>query len=35
VFEHYAWTAPALAGAALCVTGNVLVLMRERSPESR
>jgi drug/metabolite transporter (DMT)-like permease len=27
VFEHYEWTLPALAGAALCVIGNVLVLM--------
>ena len=26
-FEHYAWTLPALAGAVLCVIGNVLVLM--------
>ena len=30
VFEHYQWTLPALAGAALCIAGNVLVLMRER-----
>ena len=27
VFEHYHWTLPALAGAALCIAGNVLVLM--------
>jgi len=27
VFEHYQWTVPALIGALLCVTGNVLVLM--------
>ncbi|TMH99203.1 MAG: EamA family transporter [Betaproteobacteria bacterium] len=27
VFEHYEWTLPALAGAALCIAGNVLVLM--------
>ncbi len=27
VFEHYEWTPPALAGAALCVMGNLLVLM--------
>jgi drug/metabolite transporter (DMT)-like permease len=27
VFEHYQWTLPALAGAALCIAGNVLVLM--------
>jgi drug/metabolite transporter (DMT)-like permease len=26
-FEHYEWTLPALAGAALCIAGNVLVLM--------
>jgi drug/metabolite transporter (DMT)-like permease len=26
-FEHYEWTVPALLGAALCVAGNVLVLM--------
>jgi len=31
LFEHYEWTASALAGAALCVAGNVLVLMRERA----
>jgi len=30
-FERYEWTLPALAGAGLCVTGNVLVLLRERS----
>jgi drug/metabolite transporter (DMT)-like permease len=35
VFEHYAWTASALVGAALCVAGNALVLMRERSPSPR
>ncbi len=29
VFEHYRWTGPALVGAALCVAGNVLVLMRD------
>ena len=27
VFEHYQWTLPALIGAALCIAGNVLVLM--------
>ena len=27
VFEHYEWTLPALAGAVLCVIGNLLVLM--------
>ena len=27
VFERYQWTLPALAGAALCIAGNVLVLM--------
>jgi drug/metabolite transporter (DMT)-like permease len=27
VFEHYRWTVPALVGAALCIAGNVLVLM--------
>ena len=27
IFEHYEWTLPALAGAALCIAGNVLVLM--------
>jgi drug/metabolite transporter (DMT)-like permease len=27
VFEHYQWTLPALFGAALCLAGNVLVLM--------
>ena len=27
VFEHYEWTLPALAGVALCVIGNILVLM--------
>jgi drug/metabolite transporter (DMT)-like permease len=27
VFEHYQWTLPAVAGAALCIVGNVLVLM--------
>jgi len=27
VFEHYQWTLPALVGAALCIAGNVLVLM--------
>ncbi|HEX8012543.1 MAG TPA: DMT family transporter [Casimicrobiaceae bacterium] len=31
VFEHYQWTLPAVIGAALCVAGNVLVLMPERS----
>ena len=30
VFERYEWSLPALAGAALCVAGNVLVLIRER-----
>ena len=30
VFENYRWTLPALAGAALCVAGNILVLLRER-----
>jgi drug/metabolite transporter (DMT)-like permease len=30
LFEHYQWTPPALVGAALCVAGNILVLMRER-----
>lgn len=30
LFEHYQWTPSALVGAALCVAGNVLVLMRER-----
>jgi drug/metabolite transporter (DMT)-like permease len=30
LFEHYRWTPPALVGAALCVAGNALVLMRER-----
>jgi len=29
VFEHYEWTPLALAGAALCVVGNILVLMRQ------
>jgi drug/metabolite transporter (DMT)-like permease len=29
LFEHYRWTASALIGAALCVAGNILVLMRE------
>jgi drug/metabolite transporter (DMT)-like permease len=29
LFEHYTWTATALLGAALCVAGNILVLMRE------
>jgi drug/metabolite transporter (DMT)-like permease len=27
VFEHYQWTPTALAGVALCVAGNVLVLL--------
>ncbi len=27
VFEHYEWTLPALAGAAFCVMGNILVLL--------
>ena len=27
VFERYQWTLPALIGAALCIAGNVLVLM--------
>ncbi len=31
IFESYEWTLPALAGAGLCVAGNALVLMRERS----
>jgi drug/metabolite transporter (DMT)-like permease len=31
VFERYQWDLPALAGAGLCVAGNVLVLLRERS----
>ena len=30
-FEHYEWSLPALAGAALCVAGNVLVLVPRRS----
>lgn len=30
-FERYEWTLPALAGAGLCVAGNVLVLLRERT----
>jgi drug/metabolite transporter (DMT)-like permease len=30
VFERYQWTLPALAGAALCIAGNVLVLMPQR-----
>jgi drug/metabolite transporter (DMT)-like permease len=30
VFENYRWTLPALAGVALCVAGNILVLLRER-----
>ena len=30
VFEHYEWTLPALVGAALCIAGNVLVLMPQR-----
>jgi drug/metabolite transporter (DMT)-like permease len=42
VFERYAWTPLAVAGAALCVIGNILVLMRQpaagrtwkKSPES-
>ena len=34
VFENYRWTPPALAGAALCVIGNVLVLLRERPPRT-
>jgi drug/metabolite transporter (DMT)-like permease len=32
VFENYRWTLPALAGAALCVAGNILVLLRDRPP---
>lgn len=31
VFEHYEWTRWSLSGAALCVIGNVLVLMRQSS----
>lgn len=27
VFEHYRWTATSLAGVALCIAGNVLVLL--------
>ena len=30
VFEHYRWSWPALTGAALCVLGNVLVLLPQR-----
>ena len=33
VFEHYQWTPLPLAGAALCVIGNVLVLMPWRIAE--
>jgi drug/metabolite transporter (DMT)-like permease len=33
VFEHYEWTLPSLAGAVLCVIGNVLVLMRQPATE--
>jgi drug/metabolite transporter (DMT)-like permease len=32
-FEGYEWTLPSLAGAVLCVTGNVLVLMRQQATE--
>ena len=32
VFENYRWTLPALAGAGLCVAGNILVLLRDRPP---
>lgn len=31
VFEHYEWTLPAVAGAALCVAGNVLVLVPQNA----
>ena len=31
VFEHYQWTLPALMGAGLCIAGNVLVLLPDRS----
>ena len=34
VFEHYEWTMAALVGALLCITGNVLVLMRQRRTEA-
>jgi len=30
-FESYRWTIPAIVGAAMCVAGNVLVLLPERS----
>ncbi|HTS23039.1 MAG TPA: EamA family transporter [Casimicrobiaceae bacterium] len=30
IFERYEWTVTALAGAALCIAGNALVLMRDR-----
>jgi drug/metabolite transporter (DMT)-like permease len=33
VFEHYEWRWPALAGAALCVIGNLLVLMPQKATE--
>jgi drug/metabolite transporter (DMT)-like permease len=35
IFENYRWTLPALAGAALCVAGNILVLLRERPARER
>jgi drug/metabolite transporter (DMT)-like permease len=31
VFERYEWTLTALAGAGLCVAGNVLVMLREHA----
>jgi drug/metabolite transporter (DMT)-like permease len=35
VFEHYEWTLPALVGAALCVAGNVLVLLPQSTSPTR
>jgi drug/metabolite transporter (DMT)-like permease len=35
LFEHYEWTGPALAGALLCVGGNVLVLMPQERDRHR
>ena len=35
VFEHYQWTLASLAGAALCLIGNVLVLMPQRGSSPR
>jgi drug/metabolite transporter (DMT)-like permease len=35
LFERYEWTLPAVVGAALCLVGNALVLMKEKPRDAR